>query len=163
LSDFASGGCLLSEMQTKTDSQLLREYAGNSSEAAFGELVSRHADLVYSAALRQVNGDRHLAEDVTQLVFTDVARKARRLSGHAVVVGWLYTSTRFAAANVRREARRRRQREREACFMNAVVEAAEPEHEWARIASVLDEAMQALDEQDRLVILLRHFECRSYA
>ena len=88
MSDFASGGCLLSEMQTKTDSQLLREYAGNSSEAAFGELVSRHADLVYSAALRQVI-EPDFARDVAQNVFADLARKAKSLSGNIVLAGWL--------------------------------------------------------------------------
>lgn len=46
----------------RTDQQLLREYAERRSEAAFSELVRRHIDLVYSAALRMVR-DPHLAED----------------------------------------------------------------------------------------------------
>jgi hypothetical protein len=37
-----------------TDQQLLREYAERRSEAAFAELVRRHVDLIYSAALRMV-------------------------------------------------------------------------------------------------------------
>ena len=46
------------------DGELLRRYDSDRSEAAFGELVQRHINLVYSAALRQVNGDTQLAEDV---------------------------------------------------------------------------------------------------
>jgi hypothetical protein len=38
----------------RTDQQLLRDYAEQRSEAAFAELVRRHVDLVYSAALRMV-------------------------------------------------------------------------------------------------------------
>ena len=62
---------------TKTDDeQLLRQFAEECSESAFGELVTRYIDLVYSAVLRALNGDVHLAQDVTQTVFIDLARKA---------------------------------------------------------------------------------------
>jgi len=47
-----------------TDQQLLRDYTERRSEAAFAELVRRHVDFVYSAALRMVR-DSHLAEDVS--------------------------------------------------------------------------------------------------
>ena len=60
--------------------QLLAEYVKSGSETAFGELVSRYVDLVYSSAVRLVNGDTHRAEDVTQTVFADLARLARTLS-----------------------------------------------------------------------------------
>src|SRR5262245_22133698 len=96
------------------DSELLRQYSEKHSEEAFAELVRRHLDLVYSAALRQVNGDTHLAQDVAQTVFTDLARKARPLSRHPVLTGWLYTSSRFAAAKLVRTENRRRAREEKA-------------------------------------------------
>ena len=81
------------------DAQLLRQYIDNRSEEAFTELVRRHINLVYYAALRRVGGDGHLADDVTQSVFADLARKAPALKNRTVLTGWLYISTRFAAAH----------------------------------------------------------------
>ena len=65
-------------MNDQTDSQLLHAYAENRSEAAFTELVRRHVDFVYSAALRMVCAS-HLAEDVTQGVFVALAKNATQL------------------------------------------------------------------------------------
>lgn len=55
---------------------LLANYAGGS-ESAFRDLVTSYVDLVFSTAFRLVDGDRPLAEDVTQTVFLDLARAAK--------------------------------------------------------------------------------------
>jgi hypothetical protein len=70
LSDFADGGCLKVEMQETSDAQLLRDYAADGNEAAFRDIVARHTDLIYSAALRQV-GSPDRARDVAQSVFIE--------------------------------------------------------------------------------------------
>ena len=67
------------------DSELLRQYAESGSETAFTELVKVYIDFVFSAALRQVGGDAHLAQDVTQSVFVDLALKA--LHQHSLCCG----------------------------------------------------------------------------
>ena len=72
-----------------TDSQLLRCYAQDRSEAAFAELVHRHVNFVYSAAHRMVC-DPHHAEDVTQGVFVALAKSAGPLAERPVLAGWLH-------------------------------------------------------------------------
>ena len=93
----------------KDDATLLQSYVRNRSEGDFAELVRRHVNLVYSAALRQVNGDVHLAQDIAQSVFIDLSRKAEALSQRQVLIGWLYTSTHFASATAVRTEQRRRE------------------------------------------------------
>src|SRR6185503_14196705 len=91
LCGFHFGGCYNVKNMIE-DSELLQQYAREDNEAAFAEIVQRHLNLVYSAALRQVGGDADLAKDVAQNVFTDLARKAASLSTRSMLTGWLYTS-----------------------------------------------------------------------
>jgi len=143
------------------DSELLRQFARTNSQDAFAELVKRHVNLVYSAALRQVNGDGHLAKDVAQMVFADLARKANSLSRRETLTGWLYTSAHFAAAKIVRGESRRRDREDK--FMRESISETAPEADWEKIRPTLDDAMHELKETDREAILLRYFENCQFA
>src|SRR6185436_14024382 len=98
---------------TTADIQLLREYATGQSESAFGTLVSRYTNLVYSAALRQVR-DPRLAEEVTQTVFVLLARKAGSLGANTILPSWLYRTARYAALATLKYELRRQRREQEA-------------------------------------------------
>ena len=146
-------------MTSLTDQRLLQDYAEHRSEAAFAELVRRHVDLVYSAAVRMVC-DGHLAEDVTQRVFMALARNAARLAGQPVLSGWLHRTARNLAAETVRADVRRRAREHEAAFMNNM-HAAEPDALWEDIAPHLDSTLGELAEADRDAVLLRYFERKS--
>ena len=142
------------------DTQLLKQYARIGSEQAFGELVERHIQLVNSTALRMVAGDVHLAKDVTQVVFTDLARKAASLPGDLVLGGWLHRHTYFTAAKTVRTEIRRRNRERTAMEINDANESSPPEAHWQQLASVLDDALNHLGAQDRDAIVLRYLQSR---
>lgn len=145
------------------DPTLLCRFAENRSEEAFAELVRRHLNLVYSAALRKTDGDTHLAEDVSQRVFSLVARKAPALARHPVLVGWLYTTTHFTASKMVRAERRRRAREQEAQAMQDLQSSPMPETDWHRLLPALDDVMHELSERDREAILLRFFESHPFA
>jgi RNA polymerase sigma factor (sigma-70 family) len=145
------------------DAELLRSYAADRSEPAFAELVGRHVDLVYSAALRQMGGDHHRAQEVTQMVFIDLARKAAALHRHPVLAAWLHRSTYYGAAALRRREGRRQKYER-AAVSEAVASADEGEAiAWEGVRPVLDDALNELCERDREAILLRFFSNRPFA
>src|SRR5436190_11224616 len=114
-----------------SDSELLREYGLRQSETAFATLVSRHIDLVYSAAMRRV-GNHHQAEEITQAVFVVLARKAGSLRAGTVLPGWLFQTTRLTAANYLRTEIRRARREQEA-FMQSNSEESAPDP-WQQLA-----------------------------
>jgi RNA polymerase sigma factor (sigma-70 family) len=140
------------------DHHLLADFVRDGSEAAFTELVRRHAGLVHSAALRYC-GNPHHAEEIAQAVFIIFARKAKALSPRVVVSGWLYQTARLTAANFIKGEIRRRRREQEAVMQSNLNEP-EPS-DWGKIAALLDEAMGALGETDRNAVLLRYFENRT--
>lgn len=142
------------------DAELLRRYVDKRDQAAFAELVQRYLGLVYHAALRQLGGEGHAAEDVAQRVFTLLARKAPGLRGHATLAGWLHTTTRFAAGEVMRTERRRRAREQEAFTMhgNPTTDSGSAnDAAWRDLRPVIDEALGELDAPDREAVLLRYF------
>ncbi len=139
------------------DYELLRDHARNGSQAAFTQLVERHLGLVYSAARRQV-GNAHLAEDISQQVFTLLARKAGRLGADTVLSAWLYRTARhLASETVRREVRRQRREQLAAETMNLST----PDAAWRQIEPLLDEAMAGLSRGDHDAIVLRYFENKS--
>ncbi len=140
------------------DWELLQDYAAHGSESAFRTLTERHLNLVYSAALRQVN-DPQLAQEVCQTVFILLARKAGSLGHNVVLAGWLFRTTRFVAARARRSEQRRQRREQEAFDMQQLNA---PEPAWPRLAPAIDEALARLGERDRNAVLLRFFENKNH-
>ncbi len=140
--------------------QLLAEYLETGSEAAFRELVARYISLVYSTALRLVEGDRASAEDVAQTVFLHLSRNARKLARESLLGGWLHRDTCYVAAKTLRRERRRQAREREAVLMNSLEDHSQANLD--KVAPLLDEAINQLGTEDRNAVLLRFFEQRDF-
>lgn len=168
MSDFAPIGYSREEacFFMNDDLALLRRYSNQGCEESFRTVVERHLPLVYAAALRQVGGDRHLAEDICQHVFGELARCSGRLSAEVIVAGWLYRTTAFTAAKVVRSERRRRAHEAAAVkeqasdSMSSSPEGTGPD--WESLSAELDAVMNRLPEPDRNAILLRFFQRLDY-
>jgi RNA polymerase sigma factor (sigma-70 family) len=145
------------ERMTASDMEMVRDYARGGSEEAFATLVSRHVNLVYSVALRQLR-DADLAEEVTQAVFIILARKAGVLGPKTILPTWLCRTAHYAAADALRAQRRRQHPEKEA-YMRSTLHSPETDSEtWAAIAPQLDSALAGLGEKDHSAIVLRFFQ-----
>ncbi len=145
------------------DTELLRCYAEEHSEAAFTELVERRLGLVYAVALRQTGGDAHRAQDIAQTVFTNLARKASSLARQPVLAGWLYRSAQFAASDAMRTEWRRQLREQEAHTMNEILSEDRSAGNWEKLRPDLDQVLSELDESDRDALVLRFLDDRPFA
>jgi RNA polymerase sigma factor (sigma-70 family) len=143
------------------DRELLRRFVTERDHDAFAVLVQRHIGLVYHSALRRVGGS-HAAEDITQQVFTTLARKAAQLGKHEALAGWLHTTGRYEAHRFLRAERRRVVREQEAAMLDDV-HGGNPSHDWARLRPVIDGALDELSGKDRDAVLMRYFTNESYA
>lgn len=148
-------------MTDRTDSLLLKAYVERRLEAAFNELVHRHVDLVYSAAIRMVR-DPHLAEDVTQGAFIALARQASELVERATLAGWLHRTAQNIAAQTVRAIERRRAREQEAFAMSEPISTS-ADAGWEQIEPHLDAALGELTDADRDAVVLRYFHKKSAA
>src|SRR5208282_4346050 len=147
---------ITNQMTAVSDMELVRNYDQQGSEEAFAELVRRHVNLVYSAALRHVRIAAH-AEEITQAVFFILSRKAGRLHQDTVLEGWLYETTRLTSLSFLRGERRRQFREQEA-YMQSTLEESKNDSIWDQMSPLLDEAMSHLQEPDRNAVILRFFK-----
>lgn len=147
------------------DGQLLQRFVADDSQAAFAALVERHLGLVYGTCLREVR-DAQLAEDVTQVVFVLLARKAPALSGTTPLPGWLFRTACFASRNALKQERRHRLREERAARaaldeQTAAWPGSGDSDPWQNVEPHLNNALGALGRVERDAILLRVLEGRS--
>jgi RNA polymerase sigma factor (sigma-70 family) len=143
-----------------TDQELIEQHRQGSADA-FAALVRRHVDWIYSAASRRM-GDAHLAEDVTQAVFTTLASK-RPYTSNGSLSPWLFgVLIRTCKVALKRQATRRRH-ETEAARMRPQTLESPANAEWSDIAPHLEEMVNKLRTSDREIVLLRFYEQKSFA
>ncbi|MEI8351078.1 MAG: RNA polymerase sigma factor, partial [bacterium] len=143
------------------EADLLAEFAGQRSQAAFTELVRRHLPMVLGVCQRVLD-DPHAAQDAAQAVFLALARKAGSLGRERALGGWLHHVALCAARNERTARARRLRREQEAAMMqqDATEETATPET-LAALREWLDHELDALPAKYRRPLVMVHLEGRS--
>jgi RNA polymerase sigma factor (sigma-70 family) len=144
------------------DAELLRIYAEDRFATVFAEFVERRIGFVYATALRQIPGNVHMAQDVTQAVFVLAEKRAGELARHECLVGWLFITARNMARQLARDERRRVAREQEAARMNELQRDGNSADQ-ERIRVLLNDTLEALRRDERDAVLLRFFEGRGFA
>lgn len=144
------------------DRELLRRFLAGD-EAAFAELVQRHAGLVMGVCRRVL---RHAAdaEDAFQATFLVLARKAGSLNWQESIAGWLHDTARRTSLKLRGSTVRRRVVEQQAAEARPEGETTHATSDPSSQASVhelselLDEELARLPAKFREVILLSQIE-----
>jgi RNA polymerase sigma factor (sigma-70 family) len=148
------------QAREQTDGQLLRAFLADNDQAAFTELLRRHAAMVLSVC-RRVLHHRQDAEDAFQSTFLLLARQAEAIRKTESLASWLHGVAYRMASNARRAASRRRNCESQS-------PAAEPPNPawsaaWREVQTVLDEEIDRLPETYRQAFVLCCLENRSCA
>ncbi len=151
------------------DRELVRRLR-NRDEQAFRELVAEHRDRVYNLTLRML-GNRAEAEDVAQEVFIQVFKTIDTFREEAKLSTWLYRVAVNLCKNRIKYLARRHDRDRdqlddsnEAAASSAIAAPGGPTPrpdralEGAQVEKVLQEAISTLDEEHRVLVVLRDIE-----
>ncbi|PYI89224.1 MAG: RNA polymerase subunit sigma-24 [Verrucomicrobia bacterium] len=158
----------MSEPAKEIDDAELMLRTGNGDIAAFEQLVERHQALVIGTVARMLGNNSDI-EDVAQQVFIRVWKGATRYTPTAKFTTWLLTITRNLVFN---EARRRKrhpgitldsQEGNESLSLpdqaRSAPDAALLERE---LENAIDRAILSLPERQRLALVLRRYERKSY-
>jgi RNA polymerase sigma factor (sigma-70 family) len=134
-----------------TDRDLLQRFSRDREEAAFAELVGRHASVVLGVC-RRVLHQRQDAEDACQAAFLALARKADSSNWQHCVAPWLYRVAYHLALRLRRSQKSRAA----ASAATTVREAEDPLSAVSgrELCGVLDEELKRLPESCRSVLVL---------
>ena len=125
---------------------------------AFGELVRRHQDFVFGAAMRVVK-DRVTAEDIAQETFVRAHRALPDFRGDAHVRSWLYRIAGNLALNF---VQRRREYPVETVPETPADRTPERAAVQRQMAAEMAEAIKALPDDQRRPLVLREYEGLSY-
>jgi RNA polymerase sigma-70 factor, ECF subfamily len=143
-------------------------------EQAFSEVVRLHGDKVFNLVLRMV-GTRAEAEDIAQEVFVTVFKSIDSFRGEAKFTTWLL---RIAANHSKNRIKYLARRSTDKNGLDGASEAQLADHgkaplqahidapdallEAAELETLMQEAIATLDEEHRLLVVLRDIEDLSY-
>jgi len=146
-----------------SDKTLIDRFHSGHSEA-FGRIVVRWERKVFNLAYR-LSGDREEAEDIRQQAFLKAFQSLHTFNGDARFSTWLYR----IVVNLSRD-RLRASKVRDAALAEIHTRQADPAAalpdravEKSEAARLVAKAVAALPEQEREVVVLRHYHDRTFA
>ena len=144
------------------DSALLARLRAGESRA-FEELVTRYQHRLFGVALRML-GNRAEAEEIAQETFLRAHRALGEFRGEARLGTWLYAIASRLCLNRLAEGARRHERSNEAALLQRPAEGADAAAalERGELQAALHEAVAALPEERRIVVVLRDLEGLAY-
>jgi RNA polymerase sigma-70 factor (ECF subfamily) len=128
----------------------LVERARRGDADAFGLLVVRHQDRLYTAVLRFC-GDAEDARDIVQRAFINAWRRLDSFKGDSAFSTWMYRIAFNESVSHRREGGRRRP-------VQMPETGVDPEDD----RRVVQQALELLDPEERKILILKELEDRSY-
>ncbi len=150
------------------DDATLMAYVARGDASAFEQLVERHQALVLGTVARML-GSNSDVEDLSQQVFIRVWKSAPRYTPTAKFTTWLLTITRNLVFN---EIRRRKRHPAETLDVHQGEESLPlpdrtgrvPDEELleSELQREVDKAIRALPDKQRLAVILRRYEEKSY-
>ena len=158
----------MSEPAKEIDDAELMLRTGNGDTAAFEQLVERHKALIIGTVARMLGNNSDI-EDVAQQVFIRVWKSATRYTPTAKFTTWLLTITRNLVFN---EARRRKrhpgitldtQEGNESLSLPDQARSVPDEALLEReLENAIDRAILSLPERQRMALVLRRYQDKSY-
>src|SRR5262245_61339392 len=145
-------GLSADDLARRTDTELLARFVASHDEAAFAVLVERHGPAVLGVCRRML-GHLQDTEDAAQAVFLILARNARQVRKPEALAAWLHG----VAVRVSRKATAGRRKSEPLRKSEATAESRD-EGSWADARRVIDEALAALPESQRVPLVLCYLE-----
>jgi RNA polymerase sigma-70 factor (ECF subfamily) len=150
---------------TLLDDRKLVERAREGDQTAFRALVERYKKKVYAVA-RDMTGDHHEAEDISQDVFMKAYGSLKQFRGRAGVSTWLYRMTVNACIDRSRKKAWKAMKPKGVILDENIQQRIEsrrtlsqPENEMERalLQQHIRRALDGLTERERAVFVLRHY------
>jgi RNA polymerase sigma-70 factor (ECF subfamily) len=143
---------------TERDDHILIDRCRKGERGAFEELVGQFQDVVYRTGYRLL-GSHDEAEDVAQTVFMRIAQKLGDYNPKYKLFSWIYKIAVNEALNRRRDGTRNEPLDEVRVAGEA---AADEQYIRNETTAGIQNALMKLTEEQRTVVVLRHFEDLSY-
>lgn len=159
-------------MSSEIDEARLVRRLKRRDEVAFAALVETYQNRVFALILRML-GDRAEAEDLAQEVFVTVFKSIDQFRGDSKLSTWIYRiATNHTKNRIKYLARRHHQRTRdiddtyESEFSSTFTHTeSRPDHllEGRQTEEIIQQSLAELDDEHRVVIILRDIDHLSYS